>query len=354
MQLAHPNLKHSPPDGHRTHTCRICDDAGSKKRYVAREMVQGTREPFDYLLCGTCGTLYLADLPADIGKYYQNYYSISSQAEWRPPEASLTPGLKAACRASMKHPSPGSTLMLEQTLKIPPYMGFQSLYPLGLDASAAILDVGCGNGFLVEALDRIGFGNVCGCDPFLTADSTFPGGSRLVKRYLADMTGSWDLIMMHHSFEHVPDPVATAQLIDERLAPGGRCLLRFPNVDSIEFARYGGNWWGLHAPRHYHIYSRDSLARVFAGTSLKIESVWCDSQFDHYLYSHDYSLGLAETDPDSIRKRGLHEDRWPANKIEDIKRNVDWYNKKLIGDWIVYVLHKDGAGSVQPSPIPQW
>lgn len=343
MRLAHPNRKLSSPNKDRAHTCRICGDPGSKKRYVATEMVQGTRELFDYVLCGTCGVLYLADLPEDISKYYQNYYSISSQAEWRPSEASLTPAQQAACRASMKNPSPGSTVMLDHTLKLPPYMGFQSLYPLGLDAGAAILDVGCGNGFLVEALDRIGFGNVCGCDPFLPGDSAFPGGSRLVKQYLEETTGSRDLIMMHHSFEHVPDPVATAQLIDERLAPGGRCLLRFPNVDSIEFARYGGDWWGLHAPRHYHIFSRDSLERVFAGTDLEIERVWCDSQFDHYLYSYDYSLGLAETDPDSIRKRGIQEDRWPAVEIEHIKRNVDWYNEKLIGDWIVYVLRKDGG-----------
>ena len=340
MRLAHPNLKLSPPDGERMHTCRICGDAGSKKRYVAREMVQGTREPFDYLLCATCGTLYLADFPADIGKYYENYYSISSAAKWSPPKTSLNDGQKAACRASMIHPSPGSTAMLDATLKIPPYMGFQSLYPLGLRENAAILDVGCGNGFLVQALDRIGFTNVCGCDPFLPWDSTFPGGARLLKRYLGDMPGGWDLIMMHHSFEHVPDPAATARLVDERLVPGGRCLLRFPNVDSVEFARYGGDWWGIHAPRHYHIFSRDSLERVFAGTGMKIEKVWCDSQFDHYLYSYDYSLGLAETDPESIRQRGIQDDRWPQIEREHIKRNVDWYNEKLIGDWIVYVLRK--------------
>jgi 2-polyprenyl-3-methyl-5-hydroxy-6-metoxy-1,4-benzoquinol methylase len=339
MRLAHPNRKASP-DGIREHTCRICGDAGGKNRYVAREMVHGTREPFDYLLCGTCGTLYLADPPGDIGKYYENYYSVSSQAEWKPASAPLSAGIQAACRASMNNPSPGSTLMLDRTLQLPAYMGFQSLYPLALRESAAILDVGCGNGFLVEALDRIGFRNVCGCDPFLPEDIAFPGGARLVKRMLADLPGGWDLIMLHHSFEHVPDPAATARLIDARLTPGGRCLLRFPNVDSVEFARYGGDWWGIHAPRHYHIYSRDSLDRIFAGTGLKIERVWCDSQFDHYTYSYDFSLGYSEVDPSSVRQIGRQEDRWPALEVEHIQRNIDWYNEKLIGDWIVYVLRK--------------
>ena len=154
------------------------------------------------------------------------------------------------------------------------------------------------------------------------------------------MAGQWDLIMLHHTFEHVPSPTATAKLISERLAPGGRCLLRFPNIDSVEFARYGENWWGIHAPRHYHLLSRNALERVFANTGLSVERVWCDSMTEHYFYSYEYSLDISDGDPASVRKQGVPSARWNETEIAHIERNVGWYNKQLIGDWIVYVLRK--------------
>lgn len=345
MRLASPDLKQAPPHGTRTHTCRICGDAGPKGRFVAREMVHGTREPFDYLLCGGCGTLYLADFPADIGRYYKNYYSTGVFAESPAPPVGLKDRLKSSvknpvCRAAMRFPSTWSTRILERWIRLPAYLGFRSLQSLGLDAKAAILDVGCGSGYLIEALDRMGFGHVCGCDPFLEREILFQGGARLLKRDLTEVEGIWDVIMLHHCFEHVPNPAATAELIDNRLGPGGRCLLRFPNVDSVEFARYGANWWGIHAPRHYHLLSRRGLERVLANTHLEIERVWCDSLPDHYCYSYEYSLDIADGDQSSVRKLGTSSPHWSEQEMEHIGRNVEWYNRQLIGDWIVYVLRK--------------
>jgi 2-polyprenyl-3-methyl-5-hydroxy-6-metoxy-1,4-benzoquinol methylase len=225
---------------------------------VAKEMVNGTREPFDYQLCNACGTLYLVNPPADIGRYYSSYFSTNWLADSAPAQRNFKDWLKLhvknrLCRAAMNHPGKLASKILDRLISLPPFYGFQALHRLNLSGDAAILDVGCGNGMIVEALDRIGFSHIYGCDPFIKHEKTFRNGARLLKTELRDMPGARDLIMLHHCFEHVPDPAATAQLIAERLKPRGRCLLRFPNVDSVEFTRYGENWWGLHAPRHYYL-----------------------------------------------------------------------------------------------------
>jgi len=363
-----------------------------KNRYVAKEMVNGTRETFDYLLCAACGTLYLVKPPADIGPYYASYYSTKNMAASPPIKNSLKKRVKnRLCRIAMKHlgrlypVKPPADLapivasyystknmasppiknsfqkrvknklrriamkhlggpvskMLDRWVALPPQAGFQALYRLKLSADDAILDVGCGDGTMVGALDRIGFTHVCGCDPFITQEKTFDNGARLLKSELSGVPGVWDLIMLHHCFEHVPNPAATARMICEKLKPGGLCLLRFPNVDSVEFTRYGENWWGLHAPRHYFLLSQKALKLVWQATGMHIEQIWCDSQPDHYIYSYEYMLNLAETDPGSVRALWDKSPLWNNLERDHIAHNVPWYNEHLIGDWIVYLLRKD-------------
>jgi 2-polyprenyl-3-methyl-5-hydroxy-6-metoxy-1,4-benzoquinol methylase len=369
MMTEDPTASKAPTTGSRVHACPICGEVGPKKRFVAKEMVQGTREPFEYLRCGQCGTLYLADPPADLAPYYKNYYSTDRVAESSAPAATLKDRLKqgtrrAGARAAMRILSSRAGFLdrptgfrtgrnlraarraaeawaLQLMLgRLAWSLEFRSLWSAGLNSQSAILDVGCGNGNLVEALDWLSFAKVEGCDPFLRHETTFAGGARLWRRTLAEMEGNRDLIMLHHCFEHVPNPVQTATLIDQRLAPGGRCLLRFPNVDSVEFAHYGGDWWGIHAPRHFQMLSRKGLELVFAGTSLQVEKVWCDSVPEHYFYSHEYSLGISDRDPRSVRRRGVPSENWPQERVNEIARQVDGWNDRLVGDWIVYILRK--------------
>jgi SAM-dependent methyltransferase len=364
-----PDASEAASAGTRDHVCPICGEPGAKRRFVAREMVHGTREPFDCLRCGKCGTLYLADPPADLGPYYENYYSTNRIAESAAPATGLKDRLKRGMRKSLARaamrflsPRPGfldrpdgfptgrNFRALRRSVEgralrlmlgdLAWSLEFRSLWGAGLKTDSAILDVGCGNGNLVEALDRLGFAKAIGCDPYLRREATFAGGARLLRRDLAEMEGGWDLIMLHHCFEHVPNPARTAGEIDARLVPGGRCLLRFPNVESVEFAKYGGNWWGIHAPRHFQMLSRRALELVFAGTGLRVEKVWCDSVPEHYFYSKEYSLDIPDRDPRSVRVRGIPSENWPQDRVNEVARQVDGWNDRLIGDWIVYVLRK--------------
>ena len=62
--------------------------------------------------------------------------------------------------------------------------------------------------------------------------------------------GSFDVVSMWHSLEHVHDPLAVLQAAHQVLAPGGRLLVAVPNIDSLPFRWFGPAWFGLDLPRH--------------------------------------------------------------------------------------------------------
>ena len=68
--------------------CRACGNAEGNTAHFPKEMMFGWREVFEYFECGRCGCLQIAEIPADLGKYYPRdaYYS------YQPPKAKHYPG----------------------------------------------------------------------------------------------------------------------------------------------------------------------------------------------------------------------------------------------------------------------
>ena len=332
----YPAAPGGSPEGEITIPCGICGDIRPKGIYPAREMVHGTREVFRYALCGGCGVLFLVDVPPSMEPYYRNYYSTGA-----PSLGGLTWKSRLKRHAgsfALKHMGARvSDLVLR--FRFP--LEFRALAGVGLRPDTRILDVGCGNGTLVELLDWCGFRSVQGCDPFVD-EVTFKGGARIVRKDIFGVEGTFDLVMLHHAYEHVPNPGEVARRIAELLAPGGLCLLRFPNVGSVEFQRYGKNWWGIHAPRHFFLYSRRSIEILFSRVGMTIEKSYCDSQMDHYLYSDEYERDIDDASPLSFRRNGRG--TWTVEQLRERAQKARVHNAGMTGDWVVYHIRKDTAG----------
>lgn len=72
-------------------------------------------------------------------------------------------------------------------------------------------------------LRYLGYTGLLGVDPYIEADLAQNGV--IVKRQTLDATtGEWDLIMFHHSLEHMPDQPGTLAAARRLLAPGGTCV----------------------------------------------------------------------------------------------------------------------------------
>lgn len=132
-----------------------------------------------------------------------------------------------------------------------------------------LLDVGCGDGYLVQELSqRLGVEEAIGLDIHLTEEmaSQLSSGSRVrFVRSLKELeAGTADLILLLDVLEHVEDPrTLLEELARERLAPGGTLLITVPAFQSL-FTQHDV------ALQHLRRYSREQLVSEVKSAGLGV------------------------------------------------------------------------------------
>lgn len=285
--------------------CRICGNEANNRPHTAAEMMFGTREEFDYLECGECGTVQIVEIPELRPYYPENYYSF---------EAGSKNGMRAAIGRSIAkaYVRRGKVGPLGQVAALFPIvvrrlrfldlelgyldmgLGLASVLRLGIGPDCRILDVGCGDGKLLNVLAELGYTSLLGADAFIEADRILPGGVMILNRNLDQVDGEFDVIMFHHSFEHLTDPAGTLLNVREKLAFDGRCLVRIP-VTSYAWEKYGVDWVGLDPPRHLHLFTERSFRALAERAGFEVDSVFYDSTSFQFCGSEQYKLGIPLT-----------------------------------------------------------
>ena len=309
-------------------------------------MVHGTREVFQYALCGGCGSLALVNPPKDLTPYYKDYYSTSAPAQNALNAPSLLSRLFLnrfrawAMRYSILGSGPLARFIYFRktvdSLAWGPLFNELQKARVPLSLGTRFLDVGSGGGRALHLLAAAGFTHLTGCDPFIDRDIALEPSGVIHKGALESVNGLFDVIMFHHCFEHVPDPPETLITAASLLAPEGIIVIRFPNIDSVEFEKFKGNWWGIHAPRHFFLPSQTGMQLMAQNAGLEIQFAYCDSTFDHYLYSTEYEMDIHDRHPKSFRadSAGL----WTTADLNAARQKAARYNREMRGDWIAYVL----------------
>ncbi|MEE8585482.1 MAG: class I SAM-dependent methyltransferase [Acidobacteriota bacterium] len=145
-----------------------------------------------------------------------------------------------------------------------------------LAPTGAILDVGCGDGKFLWALDpkrwqRSGVeyleevvGIVKDRMPHL---DLIPGDV-----WASDLDPRrFDVITLWHVFEHLPEPQRVLERLRGLLSPQGLLLLAVPNLDSLQARWFGAGWLGLDAPRHLFHYSPQVLRGMLQESGFQIQ-----------------------------------------------------------------------------------
>jgi SAM-dependent methyltransferase len=105
-----------------------------------------------------------------------------------------------------------------------------------------VLDVGCGDGAMLDALHRRGRDAIG-----LERHSNRPD---VRSTNLAECESGWAAIVMWHSLEHLPEPRKALREAAQRLAPGGQLVVAVPNIGSLQAQVFGDRWLHLDLPRH--------------------------------------------------------------------------------------------------------
>lgn len=310
-------------------TCNICGNADGIRCFTVREMMQGTREPFQYASCPECGHLHLVSIPEDMGRYYgHGYYSYSRRRLpwwWRWLHKTRT-------AVMLGGGTPMGRLML--ALKKPWYADWLST--MRLRPGDRFLDVGCGAGNFLRELQAAGL-DCTGIDPFLPGDEDTPEGVRLRRRDIANEPGSYKGILFSHSLEHVPNPGRDLECARGRLLEGGTVIVRVPLADSLAFWRYGADWFQLDAPRHLNLFTQKSLSILARKCGFSVAGCWHDSNKDQFWVSEEYRMGIGMNDPRSF----AHDPTQTHFRRKDIARFArwaKWANAMAVGDQAAFLL----------------
>ncbi len=201
-----------------------------------------------------------------------------------------------------------------------------------------ILDVGCGaSPHRLAAYRRWGFKQVEGVDPYIPQDLEFEGVP-VRKAAIAEVSGTFGLIMFHHSLEHVPDPVADLQAAAKLLRPGGTCLVRIPVMDTYFWRRFGTHWVELDAPRHLHLMAPETVLHAARRANFEVRAPVYDSQ------AWEIAASIRHQQGHPLRT-GLPGDPGPlswfdADACAEFKRQADDLNRLSVGGRASFYLVK--------------
>jgi SAM-dependent methyltransferase len=147
----------------------------------------------------------------------------------------------------------------------------------GLPDDARILDVGCGDGFHMGLLRDFGSRDwvIEGVEPDPKAAAIARKAGFLVHESPVERValpdGSYDLALLVMTIEHVHDPCTVMAAIRRSLKPGARLVIVTDNVETPDFAMFGGrHWGGYHFPRHLHLFSKATLAALARKSGMNV------------------------------------------------------------------------------------
>lgn len=327
-------------------TCRICGTRNGHQRFQAREMMFGFRDSFEYFQCKACKCLQIADIPQNIARYYPPGYvphgalppvqrrrSAFTQAlaRRRNEAALLGRGVAGRLLNRVFPMDPGEMAKVNEMVSLDHAAGRK------LTFKSRILDVGCASGAFLGFLSRLGFEDLLGIDPFIEGDITHGPGARVLKKSIHDVQGTFDLIMLHHSFEHVPDPLAVLCAVRRNLAGDGLCVVRIPVVSSYAWEKYGVNWVQLDAPRHFFLHSVESMKMVAARAELAVEGIIWDSTEFQFWGSELYLKDIPLMD-ESLSQRFYS--LFPREQVEAYRAQARALNAQQRGDQAAFYLAK--------------
>ncbi len=323
----------SAPAAEPAHACRICGNAAGNHAYVVREMMFGSRESFEYFQCRSCGCLQIAEVPADLSRHYPaQYFSFRKQSRMiSSPLRGFFDRRRVIFALHGRSPLGALASLLAKRLDYAQWVA-----RAGLDTDAAVLDVGCGQGKLLLRMKTGGFHRCVGVDAFVPQTVRYRNGVTVYKCELAELSAQcderFDLIMFHHSYEHMGDPAEVLADAVELLAPGGCILIRIPVADSYAFQTYREHWMSLDAPRHLYLHTRSSLDLLARGVGMRIYDTVCDATSSQFigseLYRRDISMNMPE------RRKRL----FSAAELRRFRRLSEQLNREQRGDQAQFYL----------------
>tara|TARA_Y100000389_G_C17380672_1_gene474221 strand:+ start:357 stop:1106 length:750 start_codon:yes stop_codon:yes gene_type:complete len=135
-----------------------------------------------------------------------------------------------------------------------------------------ILDFGCGLGWILSYLDEKW--DKHGLEVSQFASSHAGKFGKIFNGFFESYDEkNFDVIIMNHVIEHVPDPIKTIKKVKKILNKDGVLIIATPDFDSAAARRYGSKFRLLHDPTHISLFTLDSMHRFLRDHDFFISKV---------------------------------------------------------------------------------
>ncbi len=225
--------------------CPVCDEKSGELFATAYDKEYLTSdEPYVYVRCPSCTSVYLDSPPADRLDfiYPPNYYSYGHVEESTVFTERVKQALDRGSLRKLLQSIPGERLR--------------------------VLDIGGGSGWSLT-LARQASDRVVETHEVDMQTAAAPLAERAGHVYhctrIEDFTSDvkFDLIMMMSIIEHVPDPGAVLGRAADLLSENGALLIKTPNTDTWDCRIFRHrNWGGYHCPRHFVLFTERGLGML--------------------------------------------------------------------------------------------
>lgn len=220
-----------------TPACPMCGGTSAPALQAWDRNREITEARFSYARCTACGTVFLAEVPADLARYYDSDYhgfGPDGEPDWKRNGLLLRSEAWRVERLR-RHVHPGQLIEIGSGAG-----GFAAAARAGgFDVTAIEMNERCCD-YLSR---RLGVRAICSDQPLRALADLDPAGA----------------IVLWHVFEHLPDPAEVLEQLAGKLEPGGILALAVPNPASLQFRLLGARWPHLDAPRHLCLVPPDAL-----------------------------------------------------------------------------------------------
>jgi len=133
-------------------------------------------------------------------------------------------------------------------------------------SGARLLDLGFGRGYLMRVAPAYGF-EVYGVDSSQAQVDrlTLEFGDRVARAVVGRDPIPWqafDVVVMSHVLEHLPDPRAALEQVADVLNPGGLLYVAVPDLGSMHFKVLGKHWEAINPLVHLQYFTETSLSTL--------------------------------------------------------------------------------------------
>lgn len=147
-----------------------------------------------------------------------------------------------------------------------------------LSKDAKILEIGCGNGFVLKSIYDLGYKNVFGIEP--STDATRKSNSKIKKNIVTDILKpglfdkkSFDFIFFFQTFDHIPNPNKFLKECNRLLKINGHILAFNHNIDSFS-SKLLGEKSPIIDIEHTFLYSFKTIKKIFEKNKFIVNKVY--------------------------------------------------------------------------------